>query len=258
VIATGQSGSAAQLRHYHNSIHPLAGGIDGFVMHGAGRTVRTDLRTPVFKLMAETDVIRLQGGLRQPDSDYLRTWEVAGSSHLDVDVIERHDRLRDRDRPELTQPPRAQPCATLSPSRVPALLVQEVVYDWMKQWVEGPAKPPRAPPIDLVSVGKPGTRDSFSVVRRDAHGNALGGIRLAQFAVATATNSGANEQPGACFGFGSHTPFDSATLARLYPTTARYVAEVNRITDENLRAGFITREAADMTRKVAASWKPPG
>jgi hypothetical protein len=95
-----------------------------------------------------------------------------------------------------------------------------------------------------------------SIAVRDEHGNALGGIRVAQFAVATATNTGLNTGPGNCWLRGSHEPFDAATIARLYPTRAKYIAEVNRITDANLKAGYITKEGAEQTRKEASQWKP--
>jgi hypothetical protein len=258
VIATGQSGSAAQLRHYYNSVHPIDSAVDGFVLHGAGQRLRTDLRTPVFKIMAETDVIRVQAAIRQPDSDYLRTWEVAGSSHLDVDIVRAHLRLKERDRPDLNQeaPPN---CVNLQPSRLPARLVQHAVYDWMRQWVAGTARPPRAPPIEMSSIVPPTNGpDGFSVVRRDEHGNALGGIRLAEFAVPIATNSGVNDLAGTCFGYGLYTPFDSVTVVRLYPTRARYIEAINRTADENLRAGFVTPEGADQMKRDAAAlrWPP--
>ena len=258
VIATGQSASSGLLRGYYNSIHPIDGVIDGFVLHGGGRPVRTDLKTPLFKLYAETDVIRNQAAFRQPDSDYLRTWEVAGASHLDVDVVRTHDRLMERDVPiSLRSTP--PDCGTVRPSDVPARLVQDAVYDWMKAWVEGRAQPPHGPPIEMISVGTPGTGETgLGVVKRDANGNALGGIRLAQFSVATSMNSGRNDGSGACFSFGSHEPFDSATLERLYPTRESYIGAVNRLTDENLKAGFITKEGAEWTKREAAAWRSPG
>ncbi len=258
VIATGQSASSGQLRGYYNSIHPLEGVIDGFVLHGGGRPVRTDLKTPLFKLYAETDVIRNQAAFRQPDSDYLRTWEVAGASHLDVDVMRTHDRLRDRDLPDSIRSS-ASPCGALNPSDVPARLVQDAVYDWMKKWVEGAAQPPHGPQIEMVSIGTPGTGEAgFGVVKRDANGNALGGIRLAPFAVPLATNTGRNDGTNTCFGFGSHAPFDPATIARLYPTRASYVDAIGRVADENLRAGFVTPEGAEQMRRDAAALRWPG
>ncbi|MGH9658338.1 MAG: alpha/beta hydrolase domain-containing protein, partial [Bryobacteraceae bacterium] len=97
LIATGQSASAGALATYYNTFQQTDGVLDGFVLHGAGRQLRTDIQIPVFKFMAETDVVRVQAPMRQPDSDRLRTWEVAGSSHLDVDIIAAHKRLRERD-----------------------------------------------------------------------------------------------------------------------------------------------------------------
>ena len=54
-----------------------------------------------------------------------------------------------------------------------------------------------------------------------------------------------------------YAAFDAETLARLYPTRAKYTAEVNRITEANLKAGYITKEGAAQTKKEAATWKPP-
>jgi hypothetical protein len=96
------------------------------------------------------------------------------------------------------------------------------------------------------------------VAKRDANGNALGGIRLAPFAVPLAMNSGRNDGTGACFGFGSHVPFDPATVTRLYPGRASYIAAINRIADENLRAGFVTPEGAEQMKRDAAALRWPG
>lgn len=268
IIATGQSASAGALSRYYNAFQAADSVIDGFVLHGAGGSLRTDIRTPVFKFMAETDVARIQAALRQRDSDYLRTWEVAGTSHLDVDILAAHDRLRQRDLSGVTNPD-APDCPAGGGSRIPARLVQEAVYDWMKRWVEGTASPPQAPPLRMVSIapaapapgGRRGTGrrageppERLSVVARDADGNALGGIRLAQFAVPTATNSGINDLDTFCLAYGSYRPFAEEELARRFPTRARFIAEVNRVTDEILEAGFITPEGAAQTKRDAAAW----
>ena len=139
-------------------------------------------------------------------------------------------------------------------SRVPAHLVQNAVYDWMKLWIEKGTPPPHAPPITMSSPGT-GRGGSPGVVARDENGNALGGIRLAEFAVPTATNTGVNSGGQYCNILGSHVPFDAARLARLYPTPTAYVAAVERITNENLKAGYITKEGAARTRQEAARSK---
>jgi hypothetical protein len=252
VVATGHSRSAGRLTAYYNRVHPLDSVLDGFVFHGAGAAIRTDIRTPAWKLLAETDVIWTQAPLRQPDSAYFRTWEVAGASHADWDLSRVFDELATRD-----LPPRANPdtCEPPEASRVPASLVQDAVYDWMKQWVERSVEPPRAPRITLSSVGTLAER--YSVVARDERGNALGGIRLAQFAVATAVNTGlrADAPPGDCRNRGTYAPLDANTIARLYPTRAKYIADVNRIVDKNLKDGFITKEGAAQTKRDAAQFR---
>ncbi|RJQ74409.1 MAG: hypothetical protein C4519_16945 [Desulfobacteraceae bacterium] len=84
VIATGAFQSEYFLVWYHNSVHPLAHVYDGFLLYlGVGRLLRTDLATKVIKVDTENDVLALgEYYARQADSDHLRTYEVAGASHV--------------------------------------------------------------------------------------------------------------------------------------------------------------------------------
>ena len=259
VIATGHSRSSARLYNYYNRIHPLENVVDGFVFHAQGGLVRTDIQTPAWKLLSESDVIHHQAVSRQPDSRYFRTWEVAGASHAYWDLARIVSELEMRDLPPR---PEGAVCDPPEGSRVPSHLVQDAVYDWMKVWIERGTPPPQAPPIVVSSFGKAegGPNDPVrqSGVARDELGLVLGGIRLAQFAVPTAANTGWNGTPGpGCRNRGSFRPFDASTVARLYPTRAKYVTEVNRLTEANLKAGYITREGAALTRQEAARWKHP-
>jgi len=90
------------------------------------------------------------------------------------------------------------------------------------------------------------------VIARTSLGNATGGIQLSQIAVPTAVDNGINSGPGLCFLYGSHTPFDDATLARLYPNHGSYVSAVSHVTDANLAAGYILPEDADTDMQQAA------
>jgi hypothetical protein len=45
----------------------------------------------------------------------------------------------------------------------------------------------------------------------------------------------------------TYRPFDIATLNKLYPTHSAYVSAVEKITNENLRAGFILKADAERT-----------
>ena len=84
---------------------------------------------------------------------------------------------------------------------------------------------------------------------RDARGNALGGIRLAEIEAPTAKESGE-----LCGLGGTHVPFDTATLNSLYPTHAAYVAKVTAAANAAARAGFmVPSDAAETIERAKAS-----
>jgi hypothetical protein len=275
VFATGHSQSAVRLATYVNSVHPLDPVFDAVSLHGGGSKVRTDLKIKVWKLLSETDVIIGQAAVRQPDSGNFRSWEVAGNSHVDTQFIASRAKLVSRDgkpiAPGFTpgvrvggnSPPSASqlteakrfahaiaaggnPCDQPPYSDVPFYQVMAAALDHLVAWVKDGTAPPTAPPIDVVSAGLP------AVIARDADGNSAGGgIRLASIAVPIAVNTGQNTGPGFCWLYGSHVPFDPAKLASLYPTHAAYVAAVRKVTDANLKAGYILRPEADATVTAA-------
>jgi hypothetical protein len=279
IFATGHSQSAGRLGTYVNSVHPLGRVFDAVILHGGGSRVRADLDIPVWKLLAETDV-QNQAANRQPDTNKFRTWEVAGNSHVDVKFRAYSQKLAARDGSPSAPPvsgergaapgsargtPAAQapaaptstaarvgqpgsalggnasPCDRPPYSHVPFHHVFNAAIDHLVRWVKDGTAPPTAPPIEITTVGPP------AVMARDAAGNALGGIRLAEHAVPTAVNTGVNSGPGFCRLNGSHEPFDPQTLAKLYPTHAAYVAKVKEVTDKNLKAGYIGKYDADAT-----------
>ena len=112
-------------------------------------------------------------------------------------------------------------------------MVQNAVYDHTVQWVAYGVQPPTAPKIETTGT---------NTVVRDALGNALGGIRLAQHEVPLRVNSGTNTGPGFCFLDGSSVPLTDAQLSALYPTTWSYVRQVVATTLANARTGYIPRE----------------
>jgi hypothetical protein len=244
VIAAGVSQSQGRLVLYHNSIHPLAGVYDGFyLVLGLGGAIRTDLDVKVFKVNTENDVLLLgEAKARQPDTDQLRTWEIAGTSHVSFQSAEFRRDLLIRD--GLPQSDTTV-CARPALSHIPTRYVLNAVYGHLVRWIERGSPPPAAPQIELTSV-------SPAVAARDEFGNALGGIRLAQHAVPTATNTGLNSGPGFCILFGTHQPFDDATLAALYRNHGQYVSAVDKTTNENLAAGYILAPEAQATVDEAA------
>jgi len=239
VIATGHSQSAGRLHTYYNSIQPLADVLDAIVLHGGGGEVRTDLGTPLFKLNSEGDVaIDLLGAAqRQPDSDVLRTWEVAGASHGDWKLITDYGPLRLRDIGTLPggHPDLPQTCDLPSLSRVPQHQVQAAVYDHTVAWVAHGVQPPTADPIELDAEGQ---------IVRDELGLARGGIRLAAQEVPVRVNSGVNSGPGFCFLDGSSVPLPEDVLAERYPSPDDYADQVAAATVRAVEAGHVPANVA--------------
>jgi hypothetical protein len=249
VIATGESQSASRLSTYVNSIHPLANVYDGFLLLSSlGNRIRTDLGTPVWKVSAEYDVAQSEAAARQPDTDMIRLWEVAGTSHVDHHLRLSREPLDLRDNGSSSAATLAPTCGvpTLG-TRVPMQYVLAAAYDHLVRWITKGTPPPTAPLIEIASFG-PGNR---ATIQRDALGLALGGIRLAELAVPTAVNNGVNTGPGACERWGYYIPFDLPTLRALYPRHADYADAVKEVTKENRRRGYILQPDADATTRAA-------
>lgn len=249
VLATGHSQSAGRLAVYLNNVHPLNPVFDGVMVHGGGGVIRTDQEVEVFKLMAETDMPRRIDS-RQPDTDTFVQWEVAGTSHVDIDYAGERAKVSavHAGRDPATAEVRFPECAEPPYSRVPFRNVMNAAFEHLDRWVDDGPPPPSAPALQSAQAG------SSDVFARDEHGNAHGGIRLAAHAVPTATNSGINRGEGFCRLYGSHYPFDAQTLARLYPTHREYVARVREVVRENLEGGYILeRDAEETIRQAEAS-----
>lgn len=246
VIATGASQSERYLARYYNAVHPLMYQFDGFLMYlGVGGKFRTDLTTKIIKVNTENDVILLgEYAARQPDSNTLRTYEVAGTSHVGFSDPNLRGELLVRDGLPISD---TTNCARPSLSRVPTAHVLNASFEHLVDWVRGRATPPKAKPLTVLST-------SPVTLARDEYGNALGGIRLAQHEVATATNTGVNAGPGFCFLLGSHEPFSEETLRNLYWTHSQYVSQVSKVARANVRAGFVLpRDANETIRQAAQS-----
>jgi hypothetical protein len=120
--------------------------------------------------------------------------------------------------------------------------VANAAMEHLVRWVTHNTEPPTAPDIEVLTV----TPESAEIAR-DPFGNALGGIRLSQHAVPTATNTGINSGPGFCRLYGWFQPFDAATLHGQYPDHQTYVSRVMQITHENMRLGYIRPADAGAT-----------
>jgi hypothetical protein len=244
VVGTGVSQSAGRLSVFLNAIQTRdAPVLDAVLLYIGGERLRNDLGLPIIKLLSETEYTAPASAneiaVLQPDTELLRTWSMAGTSHSDwASFAVRYALLR-RDQPSASL---RDNCLHPSRSRIPDRYVISAAIHRLARWEDdrkrhwGPtATPPTSPPIQLAGDGV--------TVLRDAYGNALGGIRLAPFAVPVALDSGFNAVPpgagGLCFLNGTHIPFDTATLNQLYPNRRAYLEPYFKAVFDNLRDGFV-------------------
>ena len=246
IIGAGTSQSAGHLAPYVNAVHPLSHVIDAAFLQVGGQIIRNDIDIPVFKVLSESEYVNYPSdyevNVLQPDTDRFRVWGVAGTSHSDWYVQTMRQGVIQRD----LGLPFNDTCDFPSRSRVQMRYVMNAALHHMIVWVNTGVSPPVAPSMQLTSAATP-------VAARDAYGNALGGIRNAEFAVPIALDNGTNSGPGLCFLRGTHVPFDQATLDALYPSHGAYMSAIAHVASENVRAGFLLEEDAESTKADAAS-----
>ena len=187
--------------------------------------IRTDIDVPVLTFETESDLILL-GFLpaRQPDTRRIRLWEVAGTSHYDTyGLIVGPDDPGPAALDTTYLPPTNSAFGGIISCALPVnagpqhYVLSAALYRLHRWSRAGRAQGASAPRLEI--TGDPPT------IARDAHGNALGGIRTAQVDVPVAALSGLGQSGGAfCSIFGTTTPFDAATLATLYPSHEAYVS----------------------------------
>jgi hypothetical protein len=246
VIATGHSQSAMFLARYVNAIQPLTHAFDAFALHGSlGNLVRVDLEVPVWKALAEFDVEGFgEAAVRRPDDARFRTWEVAGTSHVDRKSYTSRVLLERRDLGVAVED--SLQCGVMPPgSEVPFHTVMAAGLEHLVRRVTEGVAMPSAPPLETVSIQP-------TVLARDGFGNALGGIRLPHVSVPIAVHSGSNTGAGACPRWGFTLPFDVQTLRSLYRNHGRYVSRVSRASERNVLDGFLLVPDAERIVEEAA------
>lgn len=269
VLAVGESQSAIFLSTLVNALHLLDPVFDGYLIHSRGASVapldgnflrsrsaedataamqqavrmRTDLDVPVFLFEAETDLTLLgYAKARQPDTDLIRTWEVAGTAHADAHMLR-----------SVLGGPRDPGVGSLLGCTYPINTgphheVVQAALHHLVNWAAGGPAPPAAERIEL--TGEP------PVIARDDLGIAIGGVRnpLVDVPVATLTGDppgGASLEDlragsaGICVLFGQTIPFDRTTLLARHGTADAYLEAFRRSADEAVAAGFLLRPDAE-------------
>ena len=228
VVGAGQSQSATRLGTYINSIHVRDPIYNVFMITEGGGNFRNDLPVPVVQVLSEQE---RNSSFQQPDTDKVRVWPVAGVSHSEqYSLLSRAAfLLRDLGLQAFDT------CATPARSRVEARYVFNAATDAAVNWARTGTPPANAPDFQFSSL-------SPITVARDAFGNALGAIRLAEIEAPVA-----KEAADSCGLGGTHIPFDTATLNTLYPTHAVYVNKVTQAANAAVTAGFLLPADAQQT-----------
>lgn len=278
VIAQGASQSAARVSTYYNAIAPLNSVFDGFMLtiyfgraselevgdevvninaapKGAPpprltghNLLRDDLDVPIFVVNSELEAVACYG-VRQADTDTMRTWEVAGTCHVSQQSRSERDKLHSRD--EIIG--RA---AETGINAMPMNPVFEAAYHHMHLWLRDGTPPPVTPRINFVQDDGSPVSDGQPDVIRDAHGIATGGIRLPQADVPLATNSAIPLTPDiyAILGGSSH-PFDAEKIADLYASKAGFLSGFEEAGRRAIGAGvLLPRDLAELLVEAAETW----
>lgn len=233
-FAVGASQSAGRLTTYYNSIQPLHNLFDAFYTLVGGGPFRTDQNIKVMRYLSETDVVRGGPGIRQDDSELLRTYEVAGTGHSSLISDVYRTPIVTRDFGEVVLP---ATCDLPPFSHVPGYYVINRQYDQLTHWVRFGLVPPTAPRMVFDAATPP-------QLVRDEFGIAVGGLRLPAVDAPVALNTGVNSGSSPfCVLYGTFQPFDDATIQELYPNHVEYVQAVNESALSAFLHGYTTLRA---------------
>ena len=242
LVAQGASQSAARLATYWNAVQPITRRFDALflVMYFGGGTplevgdavltvpdaagggeqpripeglhlVRDDLGAPVMVLNTECEATSCYG-VRQPDTDRFRYWEVAGASHVSLQAIVSSAPRQERDF-GFSIPLDAMQ----SINQVSLAPVVDAALHHLQAWMCDGTPPPVQPRIEF--GGDP------PAIVRDGDGIARGGIRLPSVEVPLAHNSAIQQTPDVFARLlGFHEAFPDEKVRRLYGSRHAYLA----------------------------------
>ncbi len=297
LIGTGDSQSAFRIDTYVNAIQPVSHAFNGFLAVGRAAAaaplgngllmplpfpalIRTDNTAPFIQLNTQGDVEELDdGAARQPDNNDLRTWELAGASHIDE-----HEAAYELETEFTEMPTEPIPdCLAGTPAvgltnvnqadNMPLFEVEDAAIAALQTWITAGVQPPHSPPISTTPL----VFGLLNLVNTNSYGIAGGGIQLPEAQVpaesyspinlanidlstvtllsllnqveaaitllTTGTGSLANtagRDEGLCLLSGYFNDLSSATLTSLYPTHASYVAKYTAAVNAEEAAGFLT------------------
>jgi hypothetical protein len=239
ILAIGESQSAFYLTTFADALQPRTNVYDGIFIHSRGGSgaslsgasitssngpknlrIRTDLKVPIFMSQTQTDLIQLgYAPAQQPNTNKIRTWEIAGTSHADAYTVGAAASILG--------------CTTPVNSGPQHIAVQ-AAFTAFDKWVDNGTPPPSPHPFRLSSTNP-------ATLAFDSHGNVIGGVRTPAVDVPVSTLSGAPPAGASaiCSLFGSTIAFTPAQLASLYGTHSNYVAQFTKSLNKAIASGYV-------------------
>jgi Alpha/beta hydrolase domain len=202
LIGTGDSQSAFRVDTYVNAIQPLKHAFNGFLAVGRAGTaapigegllaasplpalIRTDNTAPFIQLNTQGDIEELDAAAaRQSDNNYLRTWELAGASHIDAHEAAYETETIAREEPTVEVPS----CVLGTPiegtgtaldghnqtDNMPLFEVEDAAMAALQNWLTKGVAPPHSPQISTIPV----FFGLYDLVNKNQYGIAKGGIQM--------------------------------------------------------------------------------
>lgn len=288
VIAVGESQSAFALTSYVNGVHAHAGVFDAFLLHSRGAgflpfddrgraadiraalgaspaRLREDVGVPVLLVQAEGDLVGMIGALpaRQPDSEWITTWEIAGQAHADLFQLGDFAQFVD--------------CGGQINSGQ-QVFVMRAGLRHLVSWAGGGARPPAAPPVEMgdddnattsnPAPDSPATDDTApDGPATDSFGHRRGGVRtpVVEAPVEVLTGDVSPDAQPMCMLLGRTVELDEQTLRQRWPGEAQspggqpgqdpvsaelpgraqYLQAYREATDRLIAEGFLLAEDRD-------------
>jgi Alpha/beta hydrolase domain len=202
LIGAGDSQSAFRVDTYVNAIQPISHAFNGFMAIGRGATaapigeglvatspfpvkIRTDSTAPFIQLNTQGDIEELDAAAaRQPDNNDLRTWELAGASHIDEHEAAYETETIAREEPNVEIPS----CLLGTPiegtgtvldghnqvNNMPLFEVEDAALVALQNWLTKGVQPPHSPQISAIPV----FFGLYYLVNKNQYGIANGGIQM--------------------------------------------------------------------------------
>jgi Alpha/beta hydrolase domain len=202
LIGAGDSQSAFRVDTYVNAIQPVSHAFNGFLAIGRSAVtapigeglistspfpalIRTNSTTPFIQLNTQGDIEELDAAAaRQPDNNYLRTWELAGASHIDAHEAAYETETIAHEEPNVEVPS----CTFGTPiegtgtaldghnqtDNMPLFEVEDAALAALQKWITSGTQPAHSPQISAL----PGLFDLYYLVSKNKYGIAEGGIHM--------------------------------------------------------------------------------